>query len=273
MARLPDKSSRFILISVFLFCTSLLYLDIRFNAFKPIHDFYNSSTIFLELFSRETIFSPISNSFSGILKAKSIKEQNKQLRDELNNQLIQNFVILNANIKETDILLSEAYKNSKGLEFVPAKIASFDVNKYLCCDKHRIFLKSELADDIDSFKVVINHEGIVGQTIKLNKNLFEVILLSDINHKIPIKNENNFYCEAGGFGMPKKIFCDVDLTLIEKKFELNQKFYSSGMGGVFPRDIEIGIVSEIKTTSTRKLRIIIDLNADPLISNFFGVLL
>ena len=45
------------------------------------------------------------------------------------------------------------------------------------------------------------------------------------------------------------------------------------MGGVFPRDIEIGIVSEIKTTSTRKLRIIIDLNADPLISNFFGVLL
>ena len=273
MARLPDKSSRFILISVFLFCTSLLYLDIRFNAFKPIHDFYNSSTIFLELFSRETIFSPISNSFSGILKAKSIKEQNKQLRDELNNQLIQNFVILNANIKETDILLSEAYKNSKGLEFVPAKIASFDVNKYLCCDKHRIFLKSELADDIDSFKVVINHEGIVGQTIKLNKNLFEVILLSDINHKIPIKNKNNFYCEAGGFGMPKKIFCDVDLTLIEKKFELNQKFYSSGMGGVFPRDIEIGIVSEIKTTSTRKLRIIIDLTADPLISNFFGVLL
>ena len=73
--------------------------------------------------------------------------------------------------------------------------------------------------------------------------------------------------------MPKKIFCDVDLTLIEKKFELNQKFYSSGMGGVFPRDIEIGIVSEIKTISTRKLRIIIDLNADPLISNFFGVLL
>ena len=98
-------------------------------------------------------------------------------------------------------------------------------------------------------------------------------MLSDINHKIPIKNKNNFYCEAGGFGMPKKIFCDVDLTLIEKKFELNQKFYSSGMGGVFPRDIEIGIVSEIKTTSTRKLRIIIDLNADPLISNFFGVLL
>ena len=45
------------------------------------------------------------------------------------------------------------------------------------------------------------------------------------------------------------------------------------MGGVFPRDIEIGIVSEIKTISTRKLRIIIDLNSDPLISNFFGVLL
>ena len=206
MARLPDKSSRFILISVFLFCTSLLYLDIRFNAFKPIHDFYNSSTIFLELFSRETIFSPISNSFSGILKAKSIKEQNKQLRDELNNQLIQNFVILNANIKETDILLSEAYKNSKGLEFVPAKIASFDVNKYLCCDKHRIFLKSELADDIDSFKVVINHEGIVGQTIKLNKNLFEVILLATLIIRFQLKMKIIFIARQVAWACQKKYF-------------------------------------------------------------------
>ena len=95
-------------------------------------------------------------------------------------------------------------------------------------------------------KSLINPEGIVGQTIKVNRSLFEVILLSDKSHKIPIQNENKFYCEASGLGIPKKIFCDVDLTLGDKDFELKQKIYSSGLGGIFPKGIEIGSIYEIK---------------------------
>ena len=87
------------------------------------------------------------------------------------------------------------------------------------------------------------------------------------------ENENKFYCEASGLGIPKKIFCDVDLTLGDKNFELKQKIYSSGLGGIFPKGIEIGSIYEIQDLTPKEVRIIIDLNADPLTSNYFGVLL
>ena len=75
------------------------------------------------------------------------------------------------------------------------------------------------------------------------------------------------------YEIPKKIFCDVDLTLGDKDFELKQKIYSSGLGGIFPKGIEIGSIYEIQDLTPKEVRIIIDLNADPLTSNYFGVLL
>ena len=58
----------------------------------------------------------------------------------------------------------------------------------------------------------------------------------------------------------------------DKDFELKQKIYSSGLGGIFPKGIEIGSIVEIQDLTPKEVRIIIDLNADPLASNYFGVL-
>ena len=135
-----------------------------------------------------------------------------------------------------------------------------------------MLLLPEVSTLVDSFKVVVNSEGIIGQSIRINRNLFEVILLSDKSHKIPIQNENEFYCEASGLGIPKKIFCDVDLTLEETSFELDQQIFSSGLGGIFPKGIEIGSIYEIQDISPKEVRLIIELNANPLSSNYFGVL-
>ncbi len=272
MARLPDKSSRFILISVFVFCSSFLFLDFRFNTFKPIKDFYNSSSIFIKVFSKQVIFSPIYNSVSSIVNSRNIKEENEELKAELNYQLIKNYIVSNKSIVNRNIFFGEVDIEKINSVLIPSKVVSFDVNQYFCCDKHRIFLRPEIDDDVNSFKVLINSEGIIGQTIKINKNLFEAILLSDKDHIIPIQDENNFYCEAKGLGVPKKIFCDIDLTLGVNSFEENQKFLSSGLGGIFPKGVEIGNISEIKELSDREVRLIIELNADPLSSNFFGVL-
>ena len=272
MARLPDKSSRVILISVFVFCSSFLFLDFRFNTFKPIQDFYNSTSIFIKVFSKEAIFSPISNLASSLVNSKTIKEENDELRAELNYQLIENYIISKKAIINKNIFFGEVDIEKINSTLIPSKVERFDVNQYFCCDKHRIFLAPEIDHEVDSFKVVINSEGIIGQTIKINHNLFEVILLSDKDHSIPIQNEDNFYCEAKGLGLPKKVFCDIDLTLGMNSFEENQMFVSSGLGGIFPKGVEVGNISEIKELSDSEVRLVIELKADPLSSNFFGVL-
>lgn len=272
MARLPDKASRFLLISAVVFCATFLFLDFKFNSFKPIQNFYNSSSIFIKVFSRELIFIPLNNSVSAIFNSKKIKKENQKLKAELNHQLIENYIISNKEIIHKNFLFGQIYPENYDSVFIPAKVMSFDVSQYFCCDKHRLFLTPEVNEEVESHKVVINMEGLVGQTIKINENLFEVILLSDKSHKIPVQNEDNFYCEASGSGSPKRVFCDIDLTLGETSIKTKQKFFSSGLGGIFPKGIEIGSISEIKELSTKEVRIIIDLNADPLVSNFFGVL-
>ncbi|GIS35219.1 MAG: hypothetical protein Ct9H90mP6_04760 [Gammaproteobacteria bacterium] len=80
------------------------------------------------------------------------------------------------------------------------------INKML--RKHRMFLLPEYKD-IDFFKVVINPEGIVGQTIKVNRSLFEVILLSEKAIRYRYKMKIKFFCEASGLGIPKKKFCEL----------------------------------------------------------------
>ena len=272
MARLPDRSSRFMLIATFIICSSILFVDFRFDSFKPVQNFYNSSSIFIRVFSNEYIVRPLYRSLTSIRDTRSAKEENQNLKEELNKQLIENYIISNKKILNRNIFFDVTNLEKRDLKLVPAKVVDFDVNQYKCCDKHRMFLLPELSSNIDSFKVVINPEGIVGQTIKVNRSLFEVILLSDKSHKIPIQNESKFYCEASGLGIPKKIFCDVDLTLGDKDFELKQKIYSSGLGGIFPKGIEIGSIYEIQDLTPKEVRIIIDLNADPLASNYFGVL-
>ena len=272
MARLPDKSSRLKLISVFIFCSLLLLLDFRFNTFKPIQDFYNSSSIFVKIFSRESIINPISDTFNIIFKAKNLNRENEYLKDELNYQLIKNYLISNEEFLKKNIFLSENSSISFEIGVLPAKIVRFDLDQYHCCDKHRMFLATEIGSDVNSSKVVVNSQGIIGQTIELNKNLFEVILLSDKTHNVPIQNDYEYFCEAKGLGIPKKVFCDVDLTLWENNFLEKQIFYTSGMGGVFPKGVEIGFVDEIRQISPEKLRLVIKLNANPLSSTSFGVI-
>lgn len=272
MARLPDRSSRFVLISTFIICASILFIDLRFGFFKPAQNFYNSSSIFIKIFSSESIARPLYGLLSSIWDTKKVKEENQILKKELNKQLIENYIISNKEILNRNIFFDLINSENIDSELVPAKVVRFDINQYRCCDKHRMFLLPEVTSQIDSFKVVINSEGIIGQTIKVNKNLFEVILLSDKDHKMPIQNGYEFYCEASGLGIPKKIFCDVDLTLGERNFELNQKIFSSGLGGIFPKGIEIGSIYEIQDLSSKEVRLIIELNADPLSSNYFGVI-
>ena len=80
MARLPDRSSRFILISTVIVCSIILFIDFRFGAFKPIQNFFNSSSIFVQVFSREIVFSPVYNSVSSIWSTKKAKEEIENLK-------------------------------------------------------------------------------------------------------------------------------------------------------------------------------------------------
>ena len=57
-----------------------------------------------------------------------------------------------------------------------------------------------------------------------------------------------------------------------EEIKINQTFYTSGLGGVYPKDIKIGHVSKINKIDSNENVIEIKLVTNPLRSDLFGVL-
>ena len=57
----------------------------------------------------------------------------------------------------------------------------------------------------------------------------------------------------------------------DEQFEIGQKFYSSGLGGVFPKNILIGNVLNIKNISASEKEVVIKLEVNPITENLFGI--
>jgi hypothetical protein len=155
--------------------------------------------------------------------------------------------------------------------FYLAKTKSFDAQLYFCCAQHRLFLEILNKPDIDFIGgVVINSKGIVGQIIN-DRGLQETLLLTDADHVIPIVS-GQYFCNAKGSGMPGKISCTYSSLIWPNKIIKGQNFYSSGLGGVYPRGILIGHVSKIENIDDTLVRLEINLVSSPIQENTFGVL-
>ena len=197
---------------------------------------------------------------------------NTSLSNELELSRIENFLILNKDelFKNQNGLISFIKSSSIKNSYELAKVSSFDTNLYKCCDSHRLFL----FNNIKPFKnggTVINSQGILGQIASSNKRVSEVILLSDIDHSIPIKS-NEFFCNASGTGRPKVIQCIYDKALWSESLEVGGSIYTSGLGGVFPEGILIGSIIDINTNNESEIILEIESKADPLIQNHVMVI-
>ena len=141
---------------------------------------------------------------------------------------------------------------------------------YMCCSKHRAFIQTFQTNKNLVGSPVINNNGIIGQVIYAD-SLIEVLLLTDIDHVLPIVSGNHF-CNARGSGKPEIVICKYNNKLWQQKVLIGQEFFSSGMGGIYPKGILIGKVVEIREVDENFNEFDIKLVSSPMSSNLFGVL-
>ena len=158
-------------------------------------------------------------------------------------------------------------------ELVPAKVVSFDINQYRCCDKHRMYIEIIQNGNKDIKEgAVFNETGIIGQVVN-NTFFYEVMLLTDTKSSIPLTNsKENFYCNALGSGVSGYIICSYNQLVWSDDHELGEKFFSSGLGGIYPKGIEIGNLESIKVIDASTTLLKIKLISNPLHSTLFGVI-
>ena len=253
----------------------ILYIDITSNNFQSIKNGFKSFKISSSYIAKEISIEPLKSIFS-LSKSKSqLIEENKGLRDALELSYLNNYLISKENIffKDKEIIKKAHNENNYKFEYDIAYLKSIDPNMYKCCDQHRMFIEiKQNSDNLYVESIVFNTEGLVGQIIGESK-FYEVLLLTDISHSLPIKlNSSEFFCNAKGSGRSEYIICTYNPLVWTKAIKENQIFYTSGLGGIYPRDIEVGYVSSIKVVDSTQTNIEIKLLANPLNGDIFGVL-
>ena len=109
------------------------------------------------------------------------------------------------------------------------------------------------------------------QVISDINNIQEVMLLSNSRHYIPIVSKD-FYCNAKGSGKPLIVTCLYSKLIWEDPLGMGQDFYSSGLGGIFPKGIHLGKVIEIREINEIQREVRFKLHANPLEHNFFAIM-
>ena len=265
-----SKTLSFLFISL---SALLLYLDTTYKSFESIKNIYKSFAISTSYILKKSTIDPISYIYELSIDKSYLLKENKELKLALDKSHLSNFIISkDSNFFANDKLIENFLtKNDISNIFYLSKIKSFDTQLYFCCSQHRVFIEIFNKPNMSLVgSAVINSSGILGQIIH-DAGVQEVLLLTDKSHVLPVESENHF-CNAKGNGDPGIIYCTYSTLLWPEEIKQGQSFFSSGMGGIYPRGLLIGHVGEIIKIDDSMIRFEIELISDPLQDNVLGVL-
>jgi len=268
----PTSGTKVLYFLLIIISGFLIYIDLKHKSFEGIKNFYQSFIISSSYIFKSATVEPIKLLYQ-ISKDKSeLINENKKLKLELDNSHILNFIISSDSkfFADDDSINKFLDINNINEVFHLAKLEYFDTELYMCCSKHRAFIKTYKNNKNLIGSTVINDMGIIGHII-YGDSLSEVLLLTDIDHVMPIMSGNHF-CNAKGSGKPGKITCSYNNKVWQEKVSIGQEFYSSGMGGIYPKGILIGNVSDIREVEENLIEFDINLVSSPIVKNVVGVL-
>ena len=167
-----------------------LYADISSQTFAPLRGIINASSLYVQVISKSVVEN-ISFTFSSLKQNKYLLQENKKLREQTLQIGLKDFIEKKDNEEKTQVIdftdtLFSVFK-SNGINVF--KIASIDLKNYFCCSSHKIFLHNPNKIKIEKNFPVFAGNSFVGQTKKTYMNFIEVILLSDVEHVLPIKSD------------------------------------------------------------------------------------
>jgi len=250
----------------------LLFSDISYGTFAPLRSYVHAYNLYATMVA-SSMFENISNSLSSFQQNKNLAQENKELREQIHKIRTQDFIQRKYAEESLQIInLQEILIDSLKTKNINIfKIASIDLRNYFCCSTHRIFLQNSNQAQVAENTPVFAGGSFIGQTKNTYLNFTEVILFSDTKHLLPIKS-NFFYCDARGKGKPMLISCKLNKNIDDFQNKIGDSIFTSGLGGIFLKDIEIGIISTINSISINEIEVVITLKTDPLEENFFGMI-
>ena len=182
----------------------------------------------------------------------TLQSENRQLNDRIlvQNARLQRMAALEAENARLRALLDSTAK--VGDRVLIAEIMSVDMNPF----RHKIVVNKGSSDDVYAGQALIDAQGVVGQIIRDQVYSAEALLITDVDHALPVELlRNQLRTIAMGTGDMERLslpFLPRNADVIE-----GDLLVTSGLGGTFPPGYPVGTIAEVTSEAgERFLRII-----------------
>lgn len=167
---------------------------------------------------------------------KNIRSENKRLREE-NREL----VIKNSRAASLEV---ENRLLAKLLNYIPPKEANYSTAKVIA-EEGNAFSRALIVytagnDKVKKGQIALSDNGVIGRVEKVGTVYSKILLITDINSKIPVVIERNrvrAILSGDNTSVPRLIF-----TPLESEIAIGDKVVTSGVAGVFPSGLPVGKV-------------------------------
>ena len=221
-------------VAAIIFCLSLMLFDIKYETSKYLraysHDLLKPLSLLIEVPLKATDF--LVNYF---ISTKEFAEQIKSLEEEIiklktTNKYLENVTTDNQQLNQ----LWDSAKTQRDNYFIAQKY-SLSPNIF----QPSLVLKIHNEQDIDKNDPVLTEEGLVGRVKERSFFNAEVLLVHDIRSIIPvISQKSQLQGTLKGNGLERH----GTMQYVKKtsSFEEGEKLFTSGLGDIFPKGIEVG---------------------------------
>ena len=212
------------------------------------------------IYSEKIITYPFNYIKENIKKYKKLKDVNK------NNNILETSIDRIDSIEAENIELRRQLETLKeelninytlsDYEYLNATVVSRNVGYW----HNKITINKGTYNGVEKDMVVISSKGLIGKVIKTSTFTSDVRLIttSDTSNKISVhisNGDNNLYGLINSYDYNKNVL-ELEGISNTKDVNIGDYVYTSGLGGVFPTGILIGIVEEITTDSYDLAKII-----------------
>lgn len=158
----------------------------------------------------------------------------------------------NARLREwyqSALLLEAENKSLHELLNVRVEQKSSAITARILSDSSSTFARSMLVavgskDGVRKGQAVISGEGLVGRIVEAGERVSRVLLVSDMNSRVPVLIENSrqhaiFAGHNGQEGLLIHLPAD-------REVDVGARIVTSGQGGIFPAGLPVGVVSRVE---------------------------
>lgn len=212
------------------------------------------------IYSEKIITYPFNYIKENIKEYKKLKDVNK------NNNILETSIDRIDSIEAENIELRRQLETLKeelninytlsDYEYLNATVVGRNVGYW----HNKITINKGTYNGVEKDMVVISSKGLIGKVIKTSTFTSDVRLIttSDTSNKISVhisNGDNNLYGLINSYDYNKNVL-ELEGISNTKDVNIGDYVYTSGLGGVFPTGILIGIVEEITTDSYDLAKII-----------------